>query len=160
MKSLACWLALSLAVGGSAMAQQHPDLSGYWKLLHADPQASTNPDSLGVTLVPDGPFHSLKIVRQFKDHARTDTFRIGIKSGTVGGTGSSGEVSASWNHETLRISIENYVTQEAQQLLVSGHEEEWSLDKDGRLLIKMIDREAGTEPRVVNLAYERDASTI
>jgi hypothetical protein len=153
MSAAGVLLALVLA---ARQLPAEPDFSGRWRLFSAEgPEAAAAElvveQSLTRTNVsgePMRPYYSgLRVERHFEDGVRTATYHIGLTGGAVGGivagepadapkTRSS--VSVLWRDRTLVIRRESRVEREHVTQSYTSHEEAWSMDSAGRLVIVTV----------------------
>ena len=167
--------ALTLIVIGRPQLPQEPDFSGEWVLVNASDARSEQPPALTVhqTITrtnvrgePIKPFYSsITVERHFDKAAASDshTFYIGTIGGTVPGLPVEGSLpQREWTTESVKWECDQLVirtTRSSQPRHQPGprseHDEVWSLDEDGRLLIAISDRSPGSAPRTLNLVYER-----
>jgi len=104
------WIAsASLAIAVSAAAQDHPDFSGRWVLVSsavADASAARSlnirqpvevTNALGAPMAP----YSLELIveREFVDRVTTETHKIGVEGGIVGG------VAEEWEWDSAGILV-------------------------------------------------------
>ena len=154
------------------IAQDKPDFSGRWVLAAAtvtDPnvaQSLTVKQLIARTNVFGAPiepyFSEINIERQFVDHARTDTYQIGIMGGTTGGVVGLGgrpvtqsRFSVLWDADRLVIqtSSDSGTAQAAQH---SERTEIWQLDPTGILTLSVSSSGSGIEPKSNVLTYRKN----
>jgi hypothetical protein len=113
---------------------------------------------------PMAPFYSsITIERHFNGRAVSETHTIGTIGGTVPGipagqSSPQGEwttESVNWQADHLVIKTTRSPQPSDQPGPRSEHEEVWSLDRDGRLLIIVSDRASGSGATTARLVYER-----
>ncbi len=150
-------LAGTVASVASVAAQDKPDFSGQWELVAAAPsgagaatrltvrQPSTRTNVFGAPTQPS--YLQLIVERVLTDHSTTDTYQIGVESGTIGGDGSRTHSSVRWEENRIVM---------ATSTSMSEHKEIWALDPNGLLIIAVTDDEAGREQRSNTLTYRRD----
>jgi hypothetical protein len=105
---------LILGVSGVAQTPKEPDFSGEWVLVEAtggaasDPAAAlvvrqrvTRTTSRGEPMTPY--FSHLAIERHFKNRIESESYQIGIVSGTVSGLGQRTTETVTWQGERLAI---------------------------------------------------------
>jgi hypothetical protein len=102
------------------------------------------------------------IERQFQTAVRSESYQIGIESGTISGFAPRANVpsvstryAVNWDGDRLVIETGKYSGPTREQGPYSEHDEVWSLDPEGRLLMTVTDRGSGTEPRTTQLTYRR-----
>lgn len=105
--------------------------------------------------------------RELESGVRSQTYRLGIAGGVVGGLPASGSGSApaaqprhtrfSYTWDADRLVIENgaYSGPAHRSGPFEEHVEVWSLDGD-KLTITITDRKSGAEPATRTLSYRRD----
>jgi hypothetical protein len=167
------WI-LWCALAGAAGAQQGTDFSGRWVLVSsaaADPasarflnvsQPVMRTNQLGGAMPPA--FLTLIIEREFSDRVTTETHKIGVQGGLVGGTvagGSSGPrfqsgFSVGWDGPRLVIERHSYSGPTRDAGPYWEHVEEWELDPAGMLVVAVADRASDTEPKSNTFTYRRD----
>jgi hypothetical protein len=170
VRSLAWCVVLLPLVGASPAAQDKPDLSGVW-VLQDPPQPGvgiapslTVRQPLRRTNVRGEPmppaFLELTVERHFTSGTKTERYYIGTVGGTVGGIadrrGSApSRFSVRWDGDRLRIETGSYSGPTRDSGPFTEHDEVWSLDEQGRLLISVVDRRSGGEPATRTLTYRR-----
>jgi len=163
-----------LVLLGSVVAQipKEPDFSGEWVLVSgtsSDPalsltvrQTITRTTSRGEPMTPW--FSDLTVKRHFRNGVvESESYKIGIIGGTVGGISSGrsspqGEwttVAVKWEGESLIIRSGRYSGPPHESSPNTEHEEVWSIDPSGRLLIRITDRSSGSKTATVMLIYRR-----
>jgi hypothetical protein len=89
----------------------------------------------------------------------SDSYRIGLIHGTVSGLlpGSVERttVAVKWEGDHLIIRTGKYSGPPQESGPYTEHEEMWSLDRKGRLLIAVTDRGSNITPTTVQLVYRR-----
>ena len=113
-------------------------------------------------------FSGLTVERHFKSGVVSESYKIGIISGTVGGISSGrssppGEwmtVAVKWQGENLIVRTGNYSGPSQASGPYTEHEEVWSFDTSGRLSITNTDRSSGAEPATVMLIYRRRPNPV
>ena len=106
-------------------------------------------------------FLELTVERHFESGTKTQAYLIGTEGGTVGGIAGGRGISASsrfsvrWDGERLRIETGSYSGPTRDSGPFTEHDEVWTLDEQGRLLISMVDRRSGAEPATRTLTYRR-----
>ena len=169
---------LVLLVSGVAQMPKEPDFSGEWMLVEASGPASAPAPALTVRQAvtrttrrgePMAPwFSDLTVERQFKSGVVSESYKIGMSSGTVGGV--SGErpspqrdrttVTVTWKGASLIIKTGMYSGPPQEPDPYTEHEEVWSFDQSGRLLITITDRSSRSQPATVMLTYRRRPSPV
>ena len=158
---------LVLVVSGVAQVPTQPDFSGEWVLLATDAsfdapatlvvrQRVTRTNSRGEPMAPY--FSHLIVERHYSNRVESDSYDIGIVSGTVSGTAERTIVRVTWQGERLVMKTGTYSSPPQEPGPYSEHEEVWSLDPDGRLLITITDRSSDSQPVTVRLTYQRRAA--
>jgi hypothetical protein len=166
-------LVAPVSPGPSAQVPKEPDFSGEWVLARAsaatDEQASilTVRQTITRTTMRGEPmkpwFSGLAVERRSKRGIKSESYQIGSIGGTVSGlpSGSSapGEerttVAVKWDGDRLIIQTGRYSGPPEQTRSSTEHEEVWSLDRKGRLLITVTDRGSHIKPTTVQLVYRR-----
>ena len=97
---------------------------------------------------------TLFIERRFNGTARSESYTGGMISGPLSGTGQPSEAT----NNRLDNLGRQYADVDTRHVAVdaggySEHQEEWSLDPQGNLLIMVTDRAAGTQPTTRRLTY-------
>jgi len=84
--------------------------------------------------------------------------------GTVGALGADGkpapnyretQFSNQWDGERLVLKTETYLTPGRDSAPSSSHQEIWSFDAKGRLIVIVTDQPSGLEPKTWSLVYRR-----
>ena len=156
---------LPIAFVVTLFAQEKPDFSGRWVLSPSAVVDRDVPQSLTVKQVVarTNVFEDITIVREFADHARTDTYQIGIVGGTIGGVSrllgrpvTETRFSVQWdaNRLVFKTSSDSEVPGQTQQH--SEHTEIWQLAGDGTLIMAVTDRSSSVEPASKVLTYRKD----
>ena len=168
---LRIWLSLLvLLTAGITAAQEKPDFTGQWALL-TPRDAGDAARGLSVrqwlehrTSVRGVPIDipHLAIERQFQNGMRSESYQIGIVGGIVGGLPAGASVSSwstryavRWDGARLVIDTGRYSGPTQESGPYSEHDEVWSLDESGRLVMAVTDRESGSAPRTTELTYRR-----
>jgi hypothetical protein len=162
-------LVAPVSPGSSAQVPKEPDFSGEWLL--ARPSGSTEEQASILTVRqtitrttmrgdPMEPwFSGLAVERRSKRGIMSDTYRIGLIGGTVSGippgSGERTTVAVKWEGEHLVIRTGKYSGPPQESGPYTEHEEVWSLDRKGRLLITVTDRGSNIKPTSVQLVYRR-----
>jgi hypothetical protein len=104
-------------------------------------------------------FSGLAVERRSKRGVMSDSYRIGLISGNVSGTPPGSEerttVAVTWEGDQLIIRSGKYSGPPQESGPYTEHEEIWSLDRKGRLLITVTDRGSNIKPTTVQLVYHR-----
>ncbi|HEU4937431.1 MAG TPA: hypothetical protein VFT39_13300 [Vicinamibacterales bacterium] len=161
---------LVLVVSGAAQIPKEPDFSGDWELVKASGAPRDPPPALTVRQTitrktvrgePMTPYFSdLTVQRHFKSGIVSETYQIGIISGTVGSIGEWTTVGVTWEGEILIIRTGKYSGPPQQSAPNTEHEERWSFDPSGRLLIMITDRLSGSPAASAVLIYRRLPNAI
>jgi hypothetical protein len=164
--------ALGLLVGGVAQIPKEPDFSGEWLLVEATGTASDPAPALIVRQTitrttrrgePMAPyFDSLTVERHFKSGVESESYKIGTIGGTVGSwpPGEWATVAVTWQGESLIIRTGKYSGPSQASGPYTEHEEAWSFDPTGRLLITSTDRVSGSQPTTIHLIYRRQPTPV
>lgn len=170
--------ALVLLVSGAAQIPKEPDFSGEWVLVRASSAASGPAPALTVrqsitrTTMRGEPmtpwFSDLTVERHFATGIVSESYKIGLIGGTVPGipTGRSspqGEwttEAVKWQGENLIIRTGKYSGPPQGSSPYTEHEEAWSFDPGGRLLITITDRASGSQPTTIRLIYRRQPTPL
>jgi hypothetical protein len=165
------WLSLLILLGvGITAAQEKPDFTGQWVLLtprdagDAAPRLSVRQWLEHKTTVRGAPIDipHVAIERQFQNGMRSERYQIGIVGGMAGGLAAGAGVQSwttryavKWDSERLVIETGRYSGPTRESGPYSEHDEVWSLDASGRLVITVTDRDSGSSPRTIVLTYQR-----
>jgi hypothetical protein len=160
--------------GSSAQVPSQPDFSGEWVLVKASGSTAEQASALTVRQTitrttmrgePMAPwFSELGVVRRSKgDIVSSENYKIGVIGGTVSGVpaGSSAPreerttLAVKWDGDRLIIQTGRYRGPPQQTSSYTEHEEVWSLEQKGRLLITVTDRGSNIKPTTVQLVYRR-----
>jgi hypothetical protein len=162
-----------LLVTGVTQAPNEPDFSGEWVLVKASGTSSNPAPALTVrqtvtrTTRRGGPmkphFSEIKIERHFDSGVVAESYKIGLVRGTVGGippgasspAGARAVVAVTWEGNNLIIRTGKYSGPPEQPGPYTEHEETWSLDANGLLLITSTDQSSGSGRATVTVLYER-----
>ena len=165
---------LVLLVSVVGQVPKEPDFSGQWVLVKA---GGTRPDvapSLTVrqtmtrTAMRGEPmtpwFSDFMVERHFRNGVvASESYKIGTIGGTVSGTATPASspgreerttVGVTWEGKSLIIRTGKYPHASPYM----EHEEVWSIDPGGRLLITITDRSSGSRAATVTLIYRRQPS--
>jgi|SRR3954449_7918332 len=158
---------LVLLVSSVAQIPKQPDFSGEWVRLATGAsfdapatlvvrQRVTRTNIRGEPMAPY--FSQLVVERHYSNRVESDSYDIGIVSGTVSGIGERTTVTVTWQGERVVNKTGKYSGPPQEPGRYSEHEEVWSLDPDGRLLITITDRSSDSQPVTVRLTYQRRAA--
>jgi hypothetical protein len=132
---------------------KEPDFSGEWVLVQASAGASDAASALTVRQSithttkrgePMTPWLSdLTVERHFKSGVVSESYKIGMSSGTVGGVSGGAPLpqrewttaAVTWEGASLVIRTGKYSGPPQEPGPYTEHEEVWSFDQSGRLLI-------------------------
>jgi hypothetical protein len=166
MRTIA-WLSASLFLLAAPLGgQDKPDFSGRWILEDWTPASSDVARVLTVrhSLAPP-PASDLTIERESAAGVRSDSYRIGIVGGVVGGIDSAGRgfgpdgqrpqsrFSVTWQGDELVIALADYSGSTRDAGPWVEHTEVWSLDAEDTLRITATDRRPGEPPVTRTLTY-------
>ena len=164
---------LVLLVSAATQMPKEPDFSGHWALVQTSgaPQEAASVLTVQQTITrttvrgePMTPwFSAITVQRHFSTGIVSETYKIGIISGTVGGVppgasspqGEWATISVKWEGETLIIRTGKYSGPPQQSVADTEHEERWSFDPGGKLSIKITDRLSGSQVASAVLVYRR-----
>ena len=169
---------LVLVVSGVTQVPTEPDFSGEWVLVQAsnaapEPasaltvrQSITRTNARGEPMTPW--FSELGVQWHFKRGVESENYKIGLIGGTVAGipTGRSspqGEwttVAVTWQGASLIIRTGKYSGPPHERGPYTEHEEVWSLDPGGTLLITITNRSSGSQPATIRLIYRRQPTPM
>lgn len=159
--------------GSSAQVPSRPDFSGEWVLVTASGSTAEHASALTVrqtvtrTTMRGEPmtpwFSRMTVVRRFKSGAVSETRDIGTIGATVpgipvGGSSPQGEwttMAVDWRGKSLVIKTTKSSQPPGDSGSFTAHEEVWSLDRKGRLVIAATDRGATIKTTTVQLVYRR-----
>jgi hypothetical protein len=152
----------------TARSQSQPDFSGRWIL--QDPQQAapdiatrltisqplTRTNAFGAPMPPS--FLHITVERQFEGATRSESYDIGVISGSVrGGPGGAQRTESStsvrWEGSRLHFSTEGYLDRSTPD---TQRDEVWWLDSSGRLVIQVIERRLNTDAATRTLTYRRE----
>ncbi len=161
------WYVSLLLLSSVPQTPKQPDFSGEWVSVAtappSDPPAAlvvrqrvSRTNSRGEPMTPY--FSHLLVERHYSNRVESDSYDIGIVSGTVSGIGERTIVTVTWQGERLVINTGKYSGPPQKPGPYSEHEEVWSLDPGGRLLIAITDRTSDSQPATVRLTYQRRAA--
>jgi hypothetical protein len=164
-------LLVVLLAGGAWQKPKEPDFSGEWVLVEAVGSVSNPARALGVRQTitsttsrgePMKPYYSdVRIERQFDTGAVTESYKIGLISGTMSGTGTTSPqnertvLAVKWQGDDLTIITGRYSGPPEQAGPYTEHQEIWSLDPNGRLSIRTTDESSGAAVARATLVYQR-----
>jgi hypothetical protein len=146
---------LVIVIGGASAAQSKPDFSGQWVL--------ASPTDVGLDAAPElvisqavGTTGLVFVVeRRTKDGVRSERHRTGVRQTVERRDGSTTVLFVRWDGETLVIQRDSYSGQTAGSRLDRQHQELWSIDPKGMLVMTAADRTAGAEPRTATFVYRK-----
>ena len=163
------WLGLLISLtAGTTSAQEKPDFTGRWVLVTSTDGATNVASAMSVRQwfehtasvrgVPIG-LPNIEIDRQFQTGVRSESHQIGVEGGMT--TVSAGvnvprvrtRYAVKWDGDRLVVETGRYSGPTQESGRYSEHDEVWSLDKKGRLVLTVTDRGSGTEPRTTQLIY-------
>jgi hypothetical protein len=147
----------ALLAAGFPLAQDRPNFSGEW--LRIDPPPS---DASGELVVAHEAMWLR--VRGPSPGPRSDTHALGVVGGTVGAVGpgsaaptSKTDIAAVWQEGVLSLTSSKSVrdADDRSWTVSASHEERWSLDSSGRLIVIVTDRESPNAATTARFVYER-----
>jgi hypothetical protein len=149
------WLcgALTLAILAtvSSAAQEQPDLSGQWVRVQPPHDSATV-----LTVVQNERFITIE---QIFPVPRSGTYQVGVAGGVAGALGGgptwSRQWSAVWKDATLVITQQESLVGTGEPQIQSKHEEVWSMDSEGRLVVVITDQKAGAAATTTRFVYRR-----
>ena len=164
---------LVLVVSTGTQIPKEPDFSGDWELVKtsgtpSDPaqvlivrQTITRTTMRGEPMTPW--FSDFTLARHFTTGVVSETYKIGRIGGTVpgippGASSPQGEwttISATWERKSLIIRTGKYSGPPQESGPYTEHEERWSFDPGGNLLIMITDRLSGSQAASAVLTYRR-----
>jgi hypothetical protein len=160
------WLCILVSLmAGTAASQDKPDFTGRWVPVNP-PDSAGIAHELFVSESFEVPVKVLTVQRRSKSGVTFDSYQVGLEGGTIGviwangrGTGPNGQIvstrfSVRWEGEKLAIKTGSYSGPRESEAY-SEHDEVWSLDAQGTLVMTVTDRRSGTEPRTAQLTYRR-----
>jgi hypothetical protein len=164
------WLGLLVSlIAGTTAAQEKPDFTGGWVLVAPrDGAVDAAPELLvrqwlehktSVRGVPVDIPH-VAIERQFQTGVRSESYTIGIVGGTTGRSAGANisvttQYAVKWDGDRLVIETVRYSGPTRESGPYSEHDEVWSLDAQGTLLMTVTDRGSRTGPRTTQLTYRK-----
>jgi hypothetical protein len=165
------WLGLLVSViAGTAVAQEKPDFTAEWILvaprdgaMDAAPELSVRQWLEHETSVRGVPIDipHVAIERLFQTGARSESYQIGIVGGVTGGSAGANfpgvrtQYRVKWDGDRLVIETGRYSGPTRESGPYSEHDEVWSLEAQGTLVMTVTDRGSGTEPRTTQLTYRK-----
>jgi hypothetical protein len=165
MKRLGSACALMLVAVATAGAQGKPDFSGQWLLV--TPRDEGFARELTVRYEVEERMRSLIVERQYATDVQRDTYKVGVSGGGVSGgiVGGSGSVSAgatletrfsvTWDYDRLVILTSRDSGPTRESMSHTEHNETWSLDARGQLVILATDRAPSSSPVTTVLTYRK-----
>ena len=165
------WLGLLISLtAGTTAAQEKPDFTGQWVLVTPPDGGTDAARALSVsqwfehtTSVRGVPIDlpHVAMERQFQTGVRSESYQIGIAGGMTGVSAGVNVPSVrthyavKWDDDRLVIETGRYSGPTQESGRYSEHDEVWSLDSQGRLVMTVTDRGSGTEPRTTQLTYRK-----
>jgi hypothetical protein len=172
------WLSVLFGlIAAGAAAQDRPDFSGHWVLADPSDFASTIARELTVhqSIVHQSVrgdaiepfFKTLTVERRLPSGLRSESYEMGTEGGTVGGVDPSGResgpndkspqtrVSVKWDGDRLVIETGSDSGRTRDSGPYTEHDEVWSLDAQGQLLITVTDRGSAVRSSTSNFTYRR-----
>lgn len=164
-----CLLALSASVGGQTV--ERPSFAGHWVLVQ--PEHPTAETAVSVTIretkVKNGAtglmvLDSVTIQRRFSGSEKAESHTIGVEGGVVPGIpeGASEPVpmgrtrtSSGWFGDRLVFFDGRYTGPTTKTGPFKEHEEWWTIDGQGRLVIETIERSSESPTKKTVAAYRR-----
>jgi hypothetical protein len=163
------YLIAPVSHGSSAQVPKEPDFSGEWVLARAS--AATDEQAFILTVrqtitrttmrgEPMKPwFSALAVERRSRRGIMSESYRIGLIGGTVSAIPPASEerttVAVKWEGDHLIIRTGKYSGPPQESGPYTEHEEVWSLDRKGSLLITVTDRGSNIKPTTVQFVYRR-----
>jgi hypothetical protein len=162
---------------GAVMPPQ-PDFSGRWTLVAAIPsddgvataltvrQTVTRTTIRGEPMAPF--FRIIDIERQFDGRATTETHRIGIAGGAVGGVGgprrgaapaprpTQSHYAVRWDGDTLVFELGTYTGDTRGNDDWTERRETWALQPNGEVAIAIATRGSAARARAESATYRRE----
>ena len=165
------WLGLLVSlIAGTTAAQEKPDFTGEWILVTPRDGATDAAAELSVrqwlehkTSVRGVPIDipHVAIERQFQTGARSESYQIGIVGGVTSGSAGANfpgvriQYRVKWDGDRLVIETGRYAGPTRESGPYSEHDEVWSLEAQGTLVMTVTDRASGTESRTTQLTYRK-----
>ena len=146
---------LASVIGGASAAQSKPDFSGQWVLASPTDVGSDAAPELAISQAIGTPGAILVVVRRSKDGVRSERYRTGVRQFVERRDGSNTRLLVRWDGDTLVIKRDSYSDQAAGSRLDTEHQELWSIDPKGMLVMTVADRSVGAEPRTTTLVYRK-----
>lgn len=164
--------AFVLLASSVAQVPKEPDFSGNWELVQAGDASSEPAPVLTVrqtitrTTMRGEPmtpwFSDITVARHFSTGTVSESYKIGVIGGTVpgippGASSPQGDwtaMSVKWQGRSLVIRTGKYSGPPQGSLPYTEHDERWSLDPSGKLLITTTDR-SGSQAVSGVLIYRR-----
>ena len=165
------FVVLAVSVVTQLTAQDTPDLSGDW-ILESTPQSTADtPKALSVrqslarTNVRGEStkpfFKDITVARELANGTRSETYPIGLVSGTVPGradgnvNGPRSHRRVEWEERTLVIESGSYTGPTPESGEWAERREVWSLDPGGRLRLAVTTRSSDGASSTITLVYRR-----
>jgi hypothetical protein len=147
------WPLLSaiLLTVASMTAQDRPNFSGEWVRVEPPHESTT-------VLTVEQSEQFIRIEQIFPT-PRSGTFQIGVAGGIAGALGGGPtwgrQWSTVWRDATLVITQQESLLGTGDPQVQSKHEEIWSLDSKGLLLVLVTDEETGAAATTTRFVYRR-----
>jgi len=165
MVGVFCSCVLLVLLNSAARVPKAPDFSGEWVLVKAgDSTAEQASLSIRQTITrttmrgePMQPwFSDLAVVRRSeRSIVSSESYKIGLIGGTYSGISHRTTFAVKWQGDSLIIQTGTYEGPSQQSGPYTEHEEVWSLDPEGKLLITVTDGGSNITPTTVRLVYRR-----
>ena len=146
---------LVFVIGGASAAQSRPDFSGQWVLASPTDAASDAAPELVIGQAVGMTGVILVVDRRSKDGVRSERYRTGVRQFVERRDGTTTRLLVRWDGDTLVIQRDSYSGQIAGSQLDTEHQELWSIDPKGMLVMTAADRSGGAEPRTTTLVYRK-----
>jgi hypothetical protein len=145
---------LAYVIGGASATQAKPDFSGRWVLTASTDVNSNAAQELAISQADETPWTVLNIERRSKDGVRSERYRTGVRQFVERREGPNTRLEAKWDGDTLVFERGTYSGRAPESRVDTMHEERWSIDPQGMLLIIVADRSASAEART-RLLYQK-----
>ena len=136
-----------------------PDFSGRWTLVEPAQPGPKIATQLAVTTATeqtkDGPALAVTVKRTVGRDVQSDTYKVGLVGGIMKPNGTASRIAAGWDGSTLVLENGTYPMTVSRQGKSTEHDERWSIDADGRLVMDVTDRQPDGEPKTTRLVYRR-----
>jgi hypothetical protein len=146
---------LASIIGRASAAQDKPDFSGQWVLVSSADVGADAARELAISQTIGTPGAILVVERRSKDGVHSERYRTGVRVFVERRDGSNTRLSVRWDGDTLVIERDSYSGQTADSPPDTAHQELWSIDPNGMLVMTVADRSVGAEPRTTKLVYRR-----